>query len=260
MKIVVLVKYVPDTEEPRHLDPGTGVIDRSENGVIDEINARALAWALEARDAVGGEVVVATVGPEDASDALRRALAIGADSAVHVEDEALAGSDAVATSAVLAAVLRQVGFDLAVAGEASTDGQVGALPAMIAERLGVPHLTYLQEAAVTADSVTGKRDAGDVVYEVAAGLPAVVSVTEKIAEPRVPNFRGIMSARKKPKTALSASDLALEGTPVGLDGSGWEITDVVPRPVREKGEVITDEGDAAATIAEFLAARQLIGK
>lgn len=260
MRLAVLVKQVPDTEEPRRLDASSGLLDRSEDNVIDEIDARALAWALDVRDAVGGEVVALTMGPEDATDTVRRALAIGADEAVHVLDDALAGSDAVATSTVLAAALARTGFDLVVAGVASTDGQVGAVPAMVAERLGVPHLTYLSEATVTASTVTGRREAGDSAYEVAAEPPAVVSVTEKVAEPRVANFKGIMAAKRKPQTVLTLTDLDVDPASVGLGAAAWEITGVAARPPRAKGEVITDDGDAARRIADFLDARQLLGK
>lgn len=260
MRLVVLVKQVPDTEEPRHLDPATGLLDRSEDGVVDEITARALAWALDVRDAVGGEVVALTMGPEDAGDAVRRALAIGADEAVHVLDDALAGSDAVATSAVLAAALARTGFDLVVAGVASTDGQVGAVPAMVAERLAVPHLTYLGEVTVTESAVTGRREAGDSTYQVTAEPPAVVSVTEKVAEPRTPSFKGLMAAKRKPQTVLTLADLDVDAASVGLGAAAWEVTAVSARPPRAQGEVVTDDGDAARRIADFLAARQLLGK
>ncbi|WP_127127327.1 electron transfer flavoprotein subunit beta/FixA family protein [Georgenia sp. SYP-B2076] len=259
MKILVLVKYVPDTEEPRRLDTVTGEIDRAD-GVIDEITSRALAWALETRDAVGGEVVTLTVGPDDAMDALKKTLAIGADEAVHVLDDAIAGSDAVQTSAVLAGAARATGFDLVVAGAASTDGQVGAVPAMLAERLGVPHLTYLTEATVTGTGVSGRRDAGSTTYEVAADLPAVVSVTEKAAEPRVASFRGVMGAKRKPKRVLTLADLGLETAAVGAANAAWTITSVAEKPPRARGDVVTDDGDAARRIADFLAEHQLIGK
>lgn len=258
MHIITLIKCVPDTEEARYLDPSTGVIDRSEDNVLDEISSRALAWSLELRDSLGGDVTVLTMGPGNTSEAIREALAIGANSSVHVLDEILTGSDAIATSKVLAAALGQMEFDLVVAGTASTDGQGGVVPAMIAECLKLPHLTYLTDAVVTESSVTGKRDAGDVIYEVDAKLPAVVSVTEKIAEPRVPNFRGIFSAKRKPREEIDIAALDIDKATVGLSASAWEVTSTIPRPHRERGEVITDTGDAAAHITEFLSARELI--
>ena len=258
MRTIVLVKHVPDTELPRHLDTATGAIDMSGDNVLDEINSRALTWALEVRNAAGGEVIAVTMGPKAATESLRAALAIGANEAVHIIDDAQPGPDAIASSAVLAAAIKQIGFDLVVAGDASTDGSTGAVPAMLAERLGVPHLTYVTAASVAGQTITATRDGGDVSYELTADLPAVVSVTEKIAEPKVPGFKGIMTAKRKPRRTLQLSDLGLDAS--SLAGGGWTITSVRPKPPRGKGHTITDDGTAAQQITDYLANLQIIGK
>ncbi len=245
MRTIVLVKHVPDTELPRHLDTATGAIDMSGDNVLDEINSRALTWALDLRNAAGGEVIALTMGPKAATESLRAALAIGANEAVHIIDDAQPGPDAIASSAVLAAAIKQIGFDLVVAGDASTDGSTGAVPAMLAERLGVPHLTYVTAASVAGQTITATRDGGDVSYELTADLPVVVSVTEKIAEPKVPGFKGIMTAKRKPRRTLQLS---------------WTITSVRPKPPRGKGHTITDDGTAAQQITDYLANLQIIGK
>lgn len=255
VRTVVLVKQVPDTEEPRRLQPETGWIDRSDHPVLDEITSRALAWALEVRKAEGGEVIALTMGPATATEVLREALAIGADESVHVQDDDLAGADAVLTSAVLAAVLREIGCDLVVAGATSTDGEIGAVPAMVAERLGLPHLTYLGHAQIADGRVTGTREAGQTLAEVAANLPAVLSVTETIADPRVPGFKGILTAKRKPRRTLGLADLTLEAPQ-----NPWEVEDVTATPARGRGEVIADAGDGADRIIAFLSTHQLLGK
>lgn len=256
MRIVLLVKHVPDTEEPRFLDTDTGLMDRSGECGLDEINSRALTWALELRRQTRGEITVVTMGPDAATKALRQALAIGADKSVHISDDALAGSDALQTSAVLAAALQRIGFDLVVAGDAATDGRGGIVPAMIAERLGVPHLTHASSATLAGDELTTTRDDGDTVATVTAGLPAVLSLRETIAEPEVPGFRGIMGAKRKPRQEVGLTELGVAThTPV------WTTTSVVPRPARSQGQLITnDDGTAARQIADYLASQQLIGK
>lgn len=212
MRTIVLVKHVPDTELPRHLDTATGAIDMSGDNVLDEINSRALTWALICATPQVAKVIALPMGPKAATESLRATLAIGANEAVHIIDDAQPGPDAIASSAVLAAAIKQIGFDLVVAGDASTDGSTGAVPAMLAERLGVPHLTYVTAASVAGQTLTATRDGGDVSYELTADLPAVVSVTEKIAEPKVPGFKGIMTAKRKPRRTLQLSDLGLDAS------------------------------------------------
>ena len=257
MKIIVLVKQVPDTWSDRSLDLTTGrVLRNPADAVVDEIDERALEIALAYQDANEAEVVALSMGPAAATDALRKFLATGADSALHVLDETLGGADASRTAAVLAAAIRRVGFDLVIAGAESTDGRGGAVPAMVAEHLGVPHLTGLDSAAVTADAVSGERtsDAGVAFAHVA--LPAVISVTERSAEPRFPNFKGIMRAKKKPLDVVTVAELGLDPSFPGVGRS--RVTSVVRKPARTGGTKVVDQGDAGVQLAEFLAAGRLI--
>jgi electron transfer flavoprotein beta subunit len=250
-----MIKQVPDTYGPVELDASTGLIDRSSGEqVFDEITERALEVALQQKEAHGGDVVVLTMGPEQATDALRKALAMGADSGVHIFDDGLAGSDAARTSEVLAAALRKIGFDLALAGDRSTDGQGGVVPAMIAERLGVAQATYLASVTTDGRSVTGERVTEAGVQTLRAPLPAVVSVTEKVADPRYPNFRGIMKAKKKPVEVWSAADLGLDS----MAPAGSRIGSIAERPVRQAGVRIVDDGTAGRQLAQYLSTSGLI--
>lgn len=258
MNIAVLIKQVPDTYGERRM--GHGTVDRSATDpVIDEINERAVEAALQIKESGPGiKVTAVTMGPVRAAEALRKALAMGADSAVHISDEALAGSDALQTSAVLAAVLRDRGFGLIVAGNESTDGRTAAVPAMLAERLGMAQLTYLRSLTVSGGTVSGERVSEDGYVDVTAPLPAVVSVTEQVAEPRFPNFRGIMAAKRKPFETLTLADLDLPAGQTGAQNSWSRVIDVSERPGRAAGTVVVDDGTAGSQIAEFLAKAQLI--
>lgn len=254
MKIIALVKQVPDTGGERKLD-ASGLLDRNASErIIDEINERSLEIALRYKDSnKQAEVVLMTMGPADATSTLRKGLSMGADSAIHIVDDNLAGSDAVRTSAVLAAALKDTGFDLVVAGNESTDGRGGVVPAMLAERLGVAQLTHLNSVELSEGSVSGVRstDAGTLTAH--ADLPAVISITEIAAEPRFPNFKGIMTAKKKPVTVLSLSDLGVETPPAQS-----VVVSATERPARTGGKKVIDDGTAAAELAEFLAAERLI--
>lgn len=252
MKILVLVKQVPDTGSERTLDLRTGRVDRTSDPVIDEINERALEVALSHKDAEGADVLALAMGPEGVVDTLRKALAMGADEAVHVVDDALAGADMVATAKILAAAIKRAGFDLVIAGNESTDGRGGALAAMIAEHLGVPHVTHLDSVDITASSLSGQRATEYGVATVSADLPAVISVTERIAEPRFPNFRGIMKAKKKPLETVSLADLGVDAESLSI------VLSVATRPERGAGTKIVDEGDAGTQLAGYLAAQRLI--
>ncbi|WP_142062359.1 electron transfer flavoprotein subunit beta/FixA family protein [Pseudarthrobacter sp. B4EP4b] len=257
MKIIVLVKQVPDTEEERRLDASTGLLDRgASEGVADEINERALEVALRHKDAnKGSEVVVLTMGPASATTALRKALSMGADSAVHVEDDRLKGADIAMTAAVLAAAVRQTGFDLVVAGNESTDGRGGLVPAMVAEHLGLPLLPSLNTVEITEGAVAGEVTVEAGTLAVSTALPAIVSVTERSAEARFPNFKGIMSARRKPLVTFSLVDLGFDGH---TGGGTSEVCSISERPARTAGKKIVDDGTAARELAEFLVARRLI--
>ena len=256
MKIIVLVKQVPDTWGDRTLDLRTGWLDRvSSDCVIDEINERALEVALSYQDSNDAEVVALTMGPDSAKDMLRKALAMGADSAIHLLDGGLAGADLLRTSEVIAAAATKAGFDLIIAGNESTDGRGGTLPSLIAGRLGVAQATYLDSVVITTDAVSGHRATENGSMTVHAQLPAVVSVTEQSAEPRFPNFKGIMRAKKKPVTVWSLADLGLEATSASAH---CVITQTSPRPARVAGTKIVDHGNAGVELAEFLAAGRLI--
>jgi electron transfer flavoprotein beta subunit len=249
MRIVVLVKAVPDTWEERVLDPQTGRIDRSGTPLIDEVGERALEAALAHRDAGADvEIVALAMGPESAREVLIKALALGADSAIHVVDDALAGSDMLRTSAVLAAAIGRAGFDLVLAGNESTDGRGGMIPAMIAERLGVAHATHLNSIEFDGTALRGQRqiEAGTVPVE--AELPAVASLTEQAPEARFPNFRGIMKAKKKPYQQLSAADLG-----VVEPRAASIVRTVRTRDERAGGTTVVDDGTAGERIAQFLA-------
>uniref|UniRef100_UPI00300BD52E electron transfer flavoprotein subunit beta/FixA family protein n=1 Tax=Streptomyces sp. PTD5-9 TaxID=3120150 RepID=UPI00300BD52E len=204
------------------------------------------------------EVTVVTVGPEDARDALRKALSMGVDRAVHVEDDGLHGSDVMGTSLVLARAVERVGFDLVVAGMASTDGGGGVVPALLAERLGVPQVTLLSRVSVEGGVVRGRRDGDVASEELEASLPAVVSVTDQSGEARYPSFKGIMAAKKKPVESWDLDDLGVEAGEVGLEGAWTRVVSVAERPARSAGTVVRDEGEGGRLLAEFLAGRKFI--
>src|ERR1700678_4118680 len=204
MNIVVCVKQVPDTAVERTLKLGDGTLDRASlDGLINELDEYAIEEGLKIAEAHGGEVTILSMGPAKAAESIRKALSMGADKAVHVTDDGLAGSDALETSLAIGEALKVVGFDLVVFGSESTDARTGVVPAMVAERLGVPQLTLAGKVDVSGSEVTIRRVADD-GYEVVTGsLPAVVSVVEKINEPRYPTFKGIMAAKKKPVQTLT---------------------------------------------------------
>jgi electron transfer flavoprotein beta subunit len=259
MDIVVCVKQVPDTEVERTLRPGDGTLDRgSADGVINVLDEYAIEEGLKIAEAQGGEVTVLSMGPAKAAESIRKALSMGADKAVHVLDDGLAGSDALATSLALAAALREVGFDLVILGSESTDARTGVVPAMLAERLGVPQLTLASKVDVDGGQVTVRRVADDGYAVVTGSLPAVVSVVEKINEPRYPTFKGIMAAKKKPVRVLALADLSIGGDPVGLAGAATWVEDFASRPPRQAGVIVKDEGDGGAKAAGFLAGRKFI--
>lgn len=258
MKTVVLIKQVPDTYGERTLRPD-GTIDRdASDPVTDEINERAVELALQLKKSIGGDITVLTMGPRRAAESLRNALAMGADRAVHINDEGFAGSDALQTSTALAAAIDSLEFDLIIAGNSSTDGRTSAIPAMLAERLAVPHLTNLASVAVKSGTITGIRAVEKGTMEVRASLPAVISVTEKIAEPGFPKLKGILAAKRKPLATVSIRDLALSAAECGGSNSWTRVREVVSRPDRAPGTLIIDDGTAGTQIADFLAAANLI--
>lgn len=258
--IVVLVKQVPDTWSERKLTEGDRRLDReAADAVLDEINERAVEEALLLREAQGGEVTVLSMGPQRANEAIRMALRLGADRGVHVLDDAIAGSDVVQTGWVLAAALGQIeGVDLVIAGNESTDGRGGAVPAIIAEYLGIAQLTHIRKLTVSDGTVTGERETDDGIFALEATLPAIVSVNEKINEPRFPSFKDIMAAKKKEIRVLTLADLGVDTDTVGVANAGSEVTAVTPKPARSTGTKVVDEGDGGAKIAEYLVAQKIV--
>ncbi|MCQ6272760.1 electron transfer flavoprotein subunit beta/FixA family protein [Pseudarthrobacter sp. R1] len=256
MKIVVLIKQVADTAEERLLDVNTGRLDReASEAVFDEINERALEVALQYKDSnKGTSVVLMSMGPKDALEALRRGLSMGADSAVHVLDQRLEGADAAKTASVLAAALRTVDFDLVLAGNESTDGRSGVVPAMVAEHLGLPLLGGLMSAEITEGDVRGQRQGEDGVLQLRSSLPAVITVTERSAEARFPSFKGILGAKRKQVNVLSLEDLP----PLNEQGASRTVVlSTQTRPARSAGRKIIDDGTAAEELAEFLVTNRL---
>ncbi|MFG3122452.1 electron transfer flavoprotein subunit beta/FixA family protein [Streptomyces sp. NPDC048201] len=262
LRIVVTVKYVPDATGDRHFADDLTVDRDDVDGLLSELDEYAVEQALQIAESFEGdgdaEVTVLTVGPEDAKDALRKALSMGADKAIHVEDDDLHGTDALGTSLVLAKAIEKAGFDLVISGMASTDGTMGVVPALVAERLGAPQVTLLSEVSVEDGTVKGRRDGDAASEQLEASLPAVVSVTDQSGEARYPSFKGIMAAKKKPVESWDLSDLDIEAEEVGLEGAWTKVEAVTERPARTAGTIVKDEGEGGKQLAEYLAGQKFI--
>jgi electron transfer flavoprotein beta subunit len=263
--IVVLIKQVPDTWSERKLTEGDFTLDReAADAVLDEINERAVEEALlikekQAADGTESTVTVLTAGPERAAEAIRKALSMGADKAVHVLDDGMHGSDAVQTGWVLARALGAIeGTELVIAGNEATDGATGSVPAIIAEYLGLPQLTHVRKLSVEDGKVTGERETDDGLFTLEATLPAVVSVTEKINEPRFPSFKGIMAAKKKEVARLTLAEIGVEPDEVGLDNAGSKVLSSTPKPPKTAGEKVADDGEGGKKIAQYLVSQKII--
>ena len=259
--IVVLIKQVPDYGD-RRLSDGDFTLDREgSDAVLDDINEKAVEEALQIKEREGGEstVTVLTAGPEKAGEAIRKALSMGADKGIHLLDAGMHGSDMVQTGWALARALGQVeGADLVIAGNAASDGTGGAIPAIIAEYLGLPQLTHMRSITIEGGKISGERETDDGVFTVEATLPAVVSVHEKINEPRFPSFKGIMAAKKKEVQTLTLADIGVESDEVGLATAISKVSSSTPKPPKAAGEKFTDEGDGGAKIAEYLVAQKIV--
>lgn len=260
--IVVLIKQVPDTWSERKLSDGDYTLDReAADAVLDEINERAVEEALQIREREGGEgsVTVLTAGPDRATEAIRKALSMGCDKAVHLKDDGLKGSDMIQTGWALARALGAIeGTELVIAGNEATDGTGGAVPAIIAEYLGLPQLTHVRKLAVEGGKVTAERETDDGVFTLEASLPAIVSVNEKINEPRFPSFKGIMAAKKKEVSVLTLADIGVESDEVGLANAGSTVKTSTPKPPKTAGEKVTDEGEGGTQIVKYLVAQKII--
>jgi electron transfer flavoprotein beta subunit len=264
MKIVVCVKQVPDTWAERKLKPEDSTLDRaSVDGLINELDEYAIEEGLriaEAQRAAGqdADVTILTMGPEKAAESIRKALSMGADQAIHLLDDGLAGSDALSTSYALAQVLKDDGFDLVICGSESTDARMGVMAAMLAERLGVPQVSLASQVEISGSDLKIRRVSEDGYFEVESTLPAVISVVEKINEPRYPSFKGIMAAKKKPVRTMTLADAGIDPALVGPSGASTEVVDFAQRPPRQTGTIVKDEGDGGVKVAEFLAAQKFI--
>jgi electron transfer flavoprotein beta subunit len=254
VKIVVCVKHVPDASAERGFAADLTVDREGVDGLLSELDEYAVEQALRiADDGDDVEVVVLTVGPEDARDAIKRALQMGATSGIHVLDDALHGTDVLGTSAVLAAAVAQTGADLVVCGMASTDGAMGVLPAMLAERLGWPAATYAGHLGIADGHATILREDDTARLTVEVDLPAVVSVTDQSGEARYPSMKGILGAKKKTVVTWDLDDLGLEPAEVGLGAARTRVVAAEPRPARGAGRVVTDaDGSGAVAVLEFL--------
>jgi electron transfer flavoprotein beta subunit len=264
LNIVVCVKHVPDATADRHFEADNTVDRVGVDGLLSELDEYAVEQALQIKEKSESPedvtVTAVTIGPEKALDAVRKALQMGADVGVHVQDDAIAGSDAVATSLVLAKAVEKVGSpDLVVCGMASTDAGMSVVPAMLAERLGLPQVTLASVVETQGDQVRIKRD-GDTATEVVGGtMPLVLSVTDQSGEARYPSFKGIMAAKKKPLETYSLADLGVDASEVGLDAAWTQVEETAARPPRTAGEIVKDEdGSGAVALAEFLATKKFI--
>ena len=253
MKIAVCVKAVPDAAAGRRIDPATSRLDRSGELTISEWDTYPVEEALKLRDASGdGEVVVVSMGPERAMDALRKALAMGADRAVLVSDASLEGADLLGTAKALAGALERESADLVLFGQQSADGGGACLWAAVAERLRQPVVSQVSELTVDGSSLTGKRQTEYGYDTIRAPLPAVVAVADSINTPRYPSLKGIMGAKKKPQDSLAASDVG------GAEGAGTTVVALNPPPPRGEARKIDDDGTGAEKIIEFLAEKRLV--
>src|SRR3954465_13039441 len=265
MNIVVCVKYVPDATADRQFESDNTVDRVGVDGLLSELDEYAVEQALQLKEKAGDdtEVTVVTVGPEQAVDAVRKALQMGADRGVHVVDDAIAGSDAIATSLVLAKAVEKgsdgTAYDLVICGMASTDGSMSVVPAMLAERLSWPQVTMASVIESQDDQVRIKRDGDTATEVIGATMPLVLSVTDQSGEARYPSFKGIMAAKKKPLDVWSLSDLGVDAGEVGLSVAWTQVEETTARPPREAGEIVKDEdGTGAKALADFLAAQKFI--
>ncbi|PID96360.1 MAG: electron transfer flavoprotein subunit beta [Actinomycetales bacterium] len=259
MKIVVLVKYVPEPTATWKFASDLTIDRGAVEGRLSELDEYAVEQAAQLKESgTADEVVFLTMGPAKATEGLRKALAIGGDKAVHVLDDAIHGSCAQSTSLVLAKALEKEGFDLVLAGMASTDAELSVVPSMVAHRLGTNQGTFAGEISVDGGAVSIRRDTDAASERVSVQLPAVVSVTDQNTEARYPAFKAIMGAKKKPIETWSLADLGVDAGDVGLGAASVKTVDVSPTPAREAGTIVNDDGTGAAQLSEFLATKGFI--
>lgn len=257
MKICVCVKQVPDSWAEKKLTDSDKTLDRAAaDRVVNELDEYAVEEALKIVEASGGEVTILSVGPAEAADSIRKAISMGAVAGIHVVDDAIHGSDAVATSLVIAEALKGRDFDLIMFGSESTDARMSVVPAMVAARLGLPQMTFAKKVDVSGNELTIQRVTDYGYDEVKSSLPAVISVVEKINEPRYPSFKNIMAAKKAPMETVSLSDLGVATSSVGLSAAWSKVDGATQRPAKAAGTKVVDDGSAAAKLEEFLVAQK----
>ena len=252
MQVVVCVKQIPDPAATYTLDPEAHLLVRPAEQVLDDTDRYGVEMGLQIAQQQGGSVTLVSMGPAGSQQGIRQALAMGADRAVLIDDDNLKGADALLTARVLAAAISRREHDLVITGTESTDGYSGIVPQMLAELLGAPSLTYATAVTVDEGRVTVHRQTNAGYDVVEAGLPAVVSVTAGVVEPRYPTFKGIMEAKKKEVEMLTAADLGVE---VAV---AQKVVAVEPAPAREAGVKIEDDGEAHLRILELLEQRKVI--
>lgn len=259
MKIVVCAKFVPDATADRRFRPEDNTVDRAGvDGLLSELDEYAVEAALAIKETADGEVTVLTVGPEQAADAVKKGLQMGADAGVHVLDDAIHGSDAVGTSLIIAKALAKLEVDLVVFGLGSTDGSMGVIPAMVSERLGLPAVTLGSEVTVDGDTIRIRRDNDAASDTIEATLPLVLSVSDQANDPRYPSFKGIMAAKKKPVQTWSLADLGISPDEVGTGAAWTEVLEVTARPPRTAGTIVTDDGNGATELVDFLSTNKFL--
>ncbi|CAN5868376.1 MAG: electron transfer flavoprotein subunit alpha [Acidimicrobiia bacterium] len=252
MRVVVCAKQIPDPANPYRLDPQTNYLVRPNDQVLDDTDRYGVEMGLQLAQKAGGAVTIVSMGPTGSMQGLRQALAMGAEKAIVIDDAELKGSDALQTARVLAEAIKKEGFDLVIAGTESTDGYSGVVPQMVAELLDIPALTYATQVEATEGKVTIHRQTASGYDVVEAALPALVSVTAGVVEPRYPTFKGIMDAKKKPVDNHSAGDLGVTASPAE------KVTEVTNAPTRSGGTKIEDDGEAFQKIVELLAQKKVI--
>ena len=252
MKVVVCVKQIPDPATPYKIEEGTNWLVRPDDQVLDDTDRYGVEMGLQLAQASEGTVTLVSMGPSGNAQGIRQALAMGADKAVMIEDDALRGSEALTTARVLAAAIEKEGYDLVIAGTESTDGYSGVIPQMVAEYLDAPALTYATSVETGDGSVTIHRQTADGYDVVEAALPSVVSVTAGVVEPRYPTFKGIMDAKKKPVDNLTLGDLGVDVT------VSQKVVSITAATERTAGQVIEDDGEAHQAIIALLEERKVI--
>ena len=261
MKVIVPVKRVPDTAGEKVIDEGSKTVDRdSGEAVLCPVNEFAIEEAVRLKENLDAEVTVLLVGPEQAQSTVRKALSYGLDGAIQVTDDAAAGSDALGMARIIAAALQEQEFDVVIFGNQSTDARTCLVPAAVAELLGMPSLTYARHLEIDGDDVVVHREHEEGWDVVSSTLPAVVSVVEAINEPRYPSFKGIMAAKSKPLETKSLADLGVDASDVGGDNAASILYEFAPRPPKEAGTIVEDEGDgsAAAQLADWMQENKFI--